>query len=214
MKTSVPSQVFGTISGQGSRALSFADTSSISYAPTTDRSGLSKAMPSQTHSHQSTQPPTHQVSQNTQQPPLQSHQPPLFNPTQMSQLPYANNPYMNMNLYSPMPGSLDPYMQQLMQYPFQTMDFTSIMPSMSQAGPTGHHSSGQQPRADSHNVDMTKFSSQSRDSSSNVAPPPGFTAPPSFMQQPHGLPLSQQYMMPSFMMPNVGSAGRLYSQVS
>ncbi|KHJ93404.1 hypothetical protein OESDEN_06685 [Oesophagostomum dentatum] len=214
LKASPPiSHSYGQQQQHNSRSLSYADPSSVSYAPTTqsDR-GVSTG----------TKPPApipHPPQQSAHQAPQQ-----IF-PTQM---PYGSYPYMNMNMYSPVTGvrAEDQYAAlYAASMPFgMGVDLSAILPPttpMSQAGASQQHPGSTQHRSDTHNlVDMNKFASgNTRDGSgqqpSNVAPPPGF-ANPSFMPQPGLSSLFLQQQFPphpySFMMPNVGSGRQMYPQ--
>ncbi|KAK6731548.1 hypothetical protein RB195_007792 [Necator americanus] len=195
------------------RSLSYADPSSVSYAPTTqsDRGVSAGSKPPAPIPH----PPQQSAHQAPQQ---------IF-PTQM---PYGSYPYMNMNMYSPVTGvrAEDQYAAlYAASMPFgMGVDLSAILPPttpMSQAGASQQHPGSTQHRSDTHNlVDMNKFASgNTRDGSgqqpSNVAPPPGF-ANPSFMPQPGLSSLFLQQQFPphpySFMMPNVGSGRQMYPQ--
>lgn len=196
------------------RSLSYADPSSVSYAPTTqpDRGVGSGNKPPAPIPHPPQQSAAHQAPQQ------------MF-PTQM---PYGSYPYMNMNMYSPVTGvrAEDQYAAlYAASMPFgMGVDLSAILPPttpMSQAGANQQHPGSTQHRSDTHNlVDMNKFASgNTRDGSgqqpSNVAPPPGF-ANPSFMPQPGLSSLFLQQQFPphpySFMMPNVGSGRQMYPQ--
>ncbi|VDO87272.1 unnamed protein product, partial [Heligmosomoides polygyrus] len=195
-------------------SLSYADPSSVSYAPTTqpDRGVGSGNKPPAPIPHPPQQSAAHQAPQQ------------MF-PTQM---PYGSYPYMNMNMYSPVTGvrAEDQYAAlYAASMPFgMGVDLSAILPPttpMSQAGANQQHPGSTQHRSDTHNlVDMNKFASgNTRDGSgqqpSNVAPPPGF-ANPSFMPQPGLSSLFLQQQFPphpySFMMPNVGSGRQMYPQ--
>ncbi|CAI4220871.1 unnamed protein product [Auanema sp. JU1783] len=181
-----------------SRSLGFGDASSVSYNPSlSDRVSTSK--------------PSHVPPPQQQNQPLQQQ---AQTPQQHQMFPH---PYTFNYMYNGVRAD-DPYSAALLQYPLAGMgvDFSSILPvtnTLSQSG-NGQQLQGNQHRSDSHSMDGIKYQSQSsREQSqqgSNVAPPPGF-ANPSYMNQP---PLSslfmQQYtpMQFSYMMPNVGNAGR------
>ncbi|XGW23587.1 hypothetical protein V3C99_005650 [Haemonchus contortus] len=208
------SHSYGQQQQHNTRSLSYADPSSVSYAPTTqpDRGvGSGNKPPAQIH-HPPQQSAAHQAPQQ------------MF-PTQM---PYGSYPYMNMNMYSPVTGvrAEDQYAAlYAASMPFgMGVDLSAILPPttpMSQAGANQQHPGSTQHRSDTHNlVDMNKFASgNTRDGSgqqpSNVAPPPGF-ANPSFMPQPGLSSLFLQQQFPphpySFMMPNVGSGRQMYPQ--
>jgi len=207
VKASPPSNgPYGNITG---RSLGFGDPSSVSYNPS-----------SSDRLQQTSKPPSHMNHSQAQQQ-QQSHQQPQMQ--YPPQIPYTSFPYMNM--YSPGVRADDPYSAALMQYPFGGMgvDLSAMLPGttpMSQSGNTQQMQSNQH-RSDAHNMEGLKYPSQnSRDQNqqpSNVAPPPGFANPGSFMNQPalSSLFMQQQYAPHpySFMMPNVGSAGRqMYSQ--
>ncbi|VDO37344.1 unnamed protein product [Haemonchus placei] len=215
LKASPPiSHSYGQQQQHNTRSLSYADPSSVSYAPTTqpDRGvGSGNKPPAQIH-HPPQQSAAHQAPQQ------------MF-PTQM---PYGSYPYMNMNMYSPVTGvrAEDQYAAlYAASMPFgMGVDLSAILPPttpMSQAGANQQHPGSTQHRSDTHNlVDMNKFASgNTRDGSgqqpSNVAPPPGF-ANPSFMPQPGLSSLFLQQQFPphpySFMMPNVGSGRQMYPQ--
>lgn len=215
LKGSPPiSHSYGQQQQHNTRSLSYADPSSVSYAPTTqpDRGVGSANKPPAPIPHPPQQSAAHQAPQQ------------MF-PTQM---PYGSYPYMNMNMYSPVTGvrAEDQYAAlYAASMPFgMGVDLSAILPPttpMSQTGGNPQHPGSTQHRSDTHNlVDMNKFASgNTRDGSgqqhSNVAPPPGF-ANPSFMPQPGLSSLFLQQQFPphpySFMMPNVGSGRQMYPQ--
>ncbi|KAL6732251.1 hypothetical protein Aduo_003029 [Ancylostoma duodenale] len=214
LKASPPiSHTYGQQQPHNTRSLSYADPSSVSYAPTTqsDRGVSTGSKPPAPIPH----PPQQSAHQAPQQ---------IF-PTQM---PYGSYPYMNMNMYSPVTGvrAEDQYAAlYAASMPFgMGVDLSAILPPttpMSQAGASQQHPGSTQHRSDTHNlVEMNKFASgNTRDGGgqqpSNVAPPPGF-ANPSFMPQPGLSSLFLQQQFPphpySFMMPNVGSGRQMYPQ--
>ncbi|VDM53580.1 unnamed protein product [Angiostrongylus costaricensis] len=214
LKASPPlSHSYGQQQPHNSRSLSYADPSSVSYAPPTqpDR-GMSSGNKPAPIPHPPQQSAAHQAPQH------------MF-PTQM---PYGSYPYMNMNMYSPVTGvrAEDQYAAlYAASMPFgMGVDLSAILPPttpMSQASANQQHPGSAQHRSDTHNlVDMNKFTSgNSRDGSgqqpSNIAPPPGF-GNPSFMPQPGLSSLFLQQQFPphpySFMMPNVGSGRQMYPQ--
>jgi len=148
-----------------------------------------------------------------------------YNPASSDRLQQTSKPPSHMS-HSQAPQQQQPSHQQpQMQYPFTGMgvDLSAMLPGttpMSQSGNNQQMQSNQH-RSDAHNMEGLKYPSQnSRDQNqqpSNVAPPPGFANPGNFMNQPALSSLFMQQQYPphpySFMMPNVGSAGRqMYSQ--
>ncbi|KJH42742.1 hypothetical protein DICVIV_11266, partial [Dictyocaulus viviparus] len=213
LKASPPiSHSYAQQQAHNSRSLSYADPSSVSYAPPQQDRGISSGNKPAPIPHPPQQSAAHQAPQH------------MF-PTQM---PYGSYPYMNMNMYSPVTGvrAEDQYAAlYAASMPFgMGVDLSAILPPttpMSQAGANQQHPGSTQHRSDTHNlVDMNKYASgNARDGGgqqpSNVAPPPGF-ANPSFMPQPGLSSLFLQQQFPphpySFMMPNVGSGRQMYPQ--
>lgn len=182
------------------RTLGFGDASSVSYTPSMTERSVPASKPSAHISH---------PQQPLQQQQAQTHQ--------MFPHPYSPFNYVNYGMRAD-----DPYSAALLQYPLNGMnvDFSSLISANNPISQSGHGQpiQGTQHRTDSHNmVDNMKYQNQqnTRDQTqqpSNVAPPPGFANSANFMAQPQISSLFMQPQYPhmpfSYMMPNVGNAGR------
>uniref|UniRef100_A0A0N4ZV53 Protein lingerer n=1 Tax=Parastrongyloides trichosuri TaxID=131310 RepID=A0A0N4ZV53_PARTI len=188
---------------RASAALSYVDTSTMSFPPN------ERSLPNSKTAY-GVQPGNSQQQAPQNQP--QQHQ--MYNPpAQQAYSPYSNVPYYNMNLFNPVSSMRtdDPQYAAMFQFPLNMahLDLNSLsnlMPTMNSnsGAPSAHtqsttsshqrhneatnsfndfraYSSNMPNTATSTSVATSTTQQRTADTSTSVAPPPGFNAPPNNM---------------------------------